>query len=263
MGFYYPNEYGPHQAFHAEAGGRGDDRPQWRRAVSSLAWRLADSRAESLPPIGPGRLLEVGCASGSFLDRMARLGWSVEGIEFSEKAAARARQLGHPIFCGRLEEAAAPTEPFDIAVGWMVLEHLHAPLASVVKLRSWVRPGGWLALSVPDTSSLGLSVFRSAWYPLDLPRHLYHFSRRSLRLLLERGGWTVRRFIAQRTTMDFVASAGYVLKDAGVTPRLADWLKNAPERGGRLPLLLFPLAYLLGLLRQSGRMTVWAQRCDD
>jgi 2-polyprenyl-3-methyl-5-hydroxy-6-metoxy-1,4-benzoquinol methylase len=262
MSLYYPNEYGPHQCA-GEAAPLQDGRRPWRRGVGSLAWRLADSRAESLPPMTPGRLLEVGCASGSFLDRMAKVGWSVEGIEFSESAAARASRLGYAIHRGRLEEAPAPAEPFDIVVGWMALEHLHDPLKSIEKLRSWVKPGGWLALSVPDAGSVGFTIFRSAWYPVDLPRHLYHFDRRTLRLLLEKGGWRVRRFITQRTVMDFIASFGYVLGDTGIAPGLSEWLKKAPERPGRLPLLLFPLSYLLSFLRQTGRMTVWAQRLDD
>src|SRR3546814_20558991 len=61
-----------------------------------------------------------------------------------------------------------PETPFDVVVGWMVLEHLHEPLAALKKLRRWVRQDGWLVLSVPDAGGLELKLFRDRWYALHL-----------------------------------------------------------------------------------------------
>ena len=74
----------------------------------------------------------------------------MEGIEFSPKAAAVARALGYPVHAGSLETAPAPVEPFDLIVGWMVLEHLHDPVLALKKLNAWMKPGGWLVLSIPN-----------------------------------------------------------------------------------------------------------------
>src|SRR3546814_19345766 len=61
--------------------------------------------------------------------------------------------------------------PVDLIVGWMVLEHLHQPLAVLRKLRRWIQPDGWLVLSVPDAGSLEFRVFGDRWYALQLPTH--------------------------------------------------------------------------------------------
>ena len=259
---YYPDEYGPHQVVSVSPSST-TNRPRWRRALGSLMWRLADSKAESLPRMTPGRLLEVGCGSGSFLSRMALEGWDVEGIEVSETAAARARALGHTVHVGNLADIAISGKRFDVVAGWMVLEHLHDPLAALRRLRSWIRPGGWLVLSLPDAGALGFKLLRGAWYDLDLPRHLYHFDRRTLRDLLEKCGWRVTRFVTQRSILSLVASAGYLLDDLGLAAGVAGRLKSAPDRPGRLPLLLFPAAFALSLVGQTGRVVVWAHQSRD
>src|SRR3546814_4428524 len=85
---------------------------------------------------------------------MARACWEVEGIEPSAHAAHQAMEAGYKVRNVSLEAAGDPQLPFDLIVGWMVLEHLHQPLDVLQKLRSWVRPDGWLVLSVPDAGGL-------------------------------------------------------------------------------------------------------------
>jgi 2-polyprenyl-3-methyl-5-hydroxy-6-metoxy-1,4-benzoquinol methylase len=262
MAAYYPEGYGPHRRAPPGRAAAAARRPRWRLAAGSLVQRLSDSKAESLPPLPPGRLLEVGCATGTFLRKMASAGWQVEGIESSVAAAAEARSTGLTVHTGRIESAPEPSHPFDLAVAWMALEHLHQPVAALEKVAAWTKPRGWLALSVPDAGAVEAAVFGSSWYALDLPRHLYHFDRHTLARLLQKTGWRIERIITQRNAMNLVASIGYVLEDLGAAPAAAAWLKNAPEREGRLPLALFPLAFLLAAVGQTGRMTVWARRSE-
>src|SRR3546814_7727601 len=95
---------------------------------------------------------------------MARAGWDVEGIEPSAHAARQAAEAGYKVRNVPLETAADPQLPVDLIVGWMVLEHLHQPLAVLRKLRRWIQPDGWLVLSVPDAGSLEFRVFGDRWY---------------------------------------------------------------------------------------------------
>jgi predicted SAM-dependent methyltransferase len=148
-------------------------------------------------------------------------------------------------------------------VGWMVLEHLHDPVKALRKLHNWTSPGGWLVISLPNAGSFELSVFQSAWFHLHLPHHLYHYSPRTLGRVMEAGGWTIKKVFHQRLMSGLLASSGYALRDRGLFPRLADKLISFPEWEGNLYLILYPLAYLLSILGQSGSMTVWAKRRDD
>ena len=262
IGFYYPDEYGPYEGTRVPVPGPLPSRPPWRRAISAAVQRLTASKAEELPDLPPGRMLEVGCASGSFLDRMARRGWQVEGIEFSDAAASQARSLGYAVHTGPVETAPLPRAPYDLVVGWMVVEHLHDPVGALRRLRDWTKPGGWLVVSVPNADSWELRVFRDAWYALHLPNHLWHPGRRSLETVLERAGWKVSRVVYQRDIRNIIGSIGYSLRDHGRFPRLADWMSRFPERGGRVYYLLHPLAFALAKIHEAGRITVWARRDD-
>lgn len=257
MGFYYPDEYGPYQGTRVDgATAPGPSRNRWRRRLRQAIRMYTDC----LPDVPAGRLLEVGCASGAFLHRMAARGWDVEGIEFSPTAAAAAGALGYPVHVGLVEMAPPPSRPYDLVVGWMVLEHLHDPVLALRKLYAWTRPDGWLAVSVPNAGSLELTLFKARWYGLHLPNHLFHYTPRTLARVLDASGWRLERVFHQRVLSNAIASTGFVLRECGVCGRLAEWLVDLPVRGGRTHDLLYPLAWLLAAFGQTGRMTAWARR---
>jgi 2-polyprenyl-3-methyl-5-hydroxy-6-metoxy-1,4-benzoquinol methylase len=91
MGSYYPDDYGPYHA-------TDRDRDGWvRRAIRAIA----DPLDVTTPPLQPGRLLEIGTASGAYALAMRRRGWSVTGIELDPASARRAAaRTGSRILCG-------------------------------------------------------------------------------------------------------------------------------------------------------------------
>ncbi|MHB8171592.1 MAG: class I SAM-dependent methyltransferase [Thermincolia bacterium] len=257
IGFYYPEDYGPYQSTRVEVVKiSGEPRPIWKRLVK----RIVQFNTDCLPLLPKGRMLEVGCASGSFLHRMSGEGWEVEGVEFSAKAASLARSLGYKVHAGSLETAPEPDHPYDLVTGWMVLEHLHDPILVLRKLYRWTKPGGWLVVSVPNAESLEAHIFKDCWYALQLPTHLYHYTPRTLEMILAKGGWRIKRIFHQRVLGNLVASLGYVLQDKQCMPCLARMLIDLPGCSGRSNFYLYPLAYLMSVLGQTGRMTIWARR---
>jgi SAM-dependent methyltransferase len=247
MSFYYGAGYLPYHSSRPRA-----------RLGAELVDRLL--LVEAVPPLPPGSMLEVGCASGGFLRRMARRGWRVTGIERSEEAAGACAALGYRVHAGTLETAPDGCGEFDLVAAWMVLEHLHDPVGGLEKLHAWTKPGGWLALSVPNAACRERRWFGDAWFPLHLPNHLFHFTPATLRRTLERAGWEVQRIALQRHLGDLIASAGYVLQDRRRLPALSRLLVSWPWRGGRLNLALLPLSYPSSLLGQTARMTAWARK---
>lgn len=258
IGLYYPDDYGPYQGTRV-ANGRGEGRGLKSRLLG-FAKRIFDTKAQALPNMRPGRMLEIGCASGSFLHQMAQRGWQVEGIEYAETAAQSARALGYAVDTGALETVAKPVDSYDLIVGWMVLEHLHQPVESLRKLASWARRDGLLVVSVPNVGSAESQIFGPRWYALQLPTHLFHYDTQTISTVLLAGGWRVVRIHHHRTVVNLVASAGYWLRDHGLV-RAGRVLIAFPERGGRMgALLTFPLALVLAWFGQTGRMTIWAKR---
>jgi len=260
IGFYYPDTYAPYLDTRVQQPASGPS-SRMRTILKPLVKGVFAFNTDRLPPLAPGRMLEVGCASGAFLHRMALQGWQVEGVEFSVKAALAASRLGYSVHVGPLETAPEPDEPFDLIVGWMVMEHLHDPIGGLRKLHEWAKPGAWLVLSVPNIESFEFSLFKGKWYALQVPTHLYHFTPDTLRRALRAAGWEVETIYHQRILSNLIASAGYVLRDngyVGAGQKLIDF----PEHAGRWHYLLYPLAWLLSLSGQTGRMTVWARKAE-
>jgi 2-polyprenyl-3-methyl-5-hydroxy-6-metoxy-1,4-benzoquinol methylase len=256
IGFYYPDDYGPYLGTQV----RQQQAPKSgiKRLLGPIVRKIFNFNTDVIPAMHQGRMLEVGCASGAYLHRMANKGWTVEGVEFSPKAAHAARSLGYPVHVGSLETAPEPGAPFDLIVGWMVLEHLHDPVGCLQKLKKWAKPGAWLVLAIPNAAALEFRLFKEKWYALQLPTHLYHFTPKTLAQVLQAGGWTLQKVHHQRVLSNLIASAGYVFQDKGYA-ELGQKLVDFPEGGGRWPYALYPLAWLLGMFGQTGRMTVWAR----
>ena len=147
----------------------------------------------------PGRLLEIGCATGWLLKHARERGWEVQGVELSADAVAHARGLGLEVFQGEVLDAHLPADRFDLVYLGDVLEHVpdaHAVLAEVARV---LRPGGHLVLRGPITThslarSLGLAAYGALGRTIVLrepPYHLWEFTPRSLVHLCERVGLAV------------------------------------------------------------------------
>jgi SAM-dependent methyltransferase len=254
IGAYYPDDYGPYQSTPAPV----KIKPQtWHRRFKARLNRWLGKDVRRLPLAPPGHLVEVGCASGAWIAEQRARGWSVEGLEFSESAANTARSLGLVVQTGTVESAAPPQQKADVLAAWMVLEHLHEPLAALRKLRDWVKPGGYLVAAVPDAGALERRVFGEYWYGLHLPAHLYHYTPVTMRRLLAEAGWEVCGFHWQPNASNLLNSLEWMSEARGWsrTLRATRWVKTSPKAAK----LRRRLGWLLGITRQSGRMEFHAR----
>lgn len=257
ISFFYPNDYGPFLNTQVPQI-KFQQNSVTNKMLKLLGNKIFNFKGNFIPKLSPGRMLEIGCASGAFLHQMDSQGWNVQGIEFSEKSAQRAAQLGYRVYAGLLETAPPPEELFDLIVGWMVLEHLYDPISSLQKLRKWAKPGAWLVLSIPNAGSLEFRLFKDKWYALQVPTHLYHFTPTTLKKIMRASEWSLVKVHHQRTLSNLIGSLGYVLRDMGYSNFSRKFI-DFPERGGKWTYALYPLAWLLSTIGQTGRMTVWAR----
>lgn len=252
IGSYYPDDYSPYLTTAHGATTVAQHRSASKRWLRQ--WLGLESR--QLPPIEPGHLLEIGCASGSYLEMARAAGWTVEGVEFSGTAARQTAQRGIPVQTGPVESARPPVRAPDVIAAWMVIEHLHQPVVVLSRLREWIAPEGYLIGSVP-VHGIGLRLFGSASYDLHLPAHLYHFSVKTLEKLLSKAGWRIERITWQRNPYTFLWSLEYKARDWGLHSLAASikWVRTAPVVSRFRALL----GVLLGATRQSGRIEFWAR----
>jgi 2-polyprenyl-3-methyl-5-hydroxy-6-metoxy-1,4-benzoquinol methylase len=257
---FYPSDYQPHLDTRVTAPrARPPSSPPAK--VRSRKRRRLDALNHAIPPLAPARMLEIGCGSGSFLREMAEQGWSVRGVESSEAAGQAARAAGLPVAIGSLESVDDLGGPYELIVAWMALEHLHEPIAALRKLCAVAAPSAWLCLSVPDAGSWEFRYFGESWYALQVPTHLFHYTPRTLASVLAAGGWQVERVLWQRDAKNLLHSLRYRCLDRGWTRparALEEMIAGTRARG-----FVKRLRRTLGLLHQSGRITVWARRSAD
>jgi SAM-dependent methyltransferase len=162
----------------------------WR---SRLTGRLRRRRIEkNFPPwVGQGRLLDVGCATGRFLQRMKSIGWRVSGIEFDPAAAGIAKTVTSDIVVGDPATVSMPEHSFDLITAFHVIEHLPDPLRALRNMFGWLAPGGLMIVEVPNAGGWGGRLFRRYWSGLDYPRHLVHFTPATMGAMIERAGGEV------------------------------------------------------------------------
>jgi len=186
IGQFYPSSYRPH----APRGKRAIRLPS--RFWSHLLGRPSPERRGRLPWNGSGRLLDFGCGGGSYLRRMAELGWRVPGVDVSPRAIQSIREeLGLEIHLGTLPHPDLTPDSFDIVTMWQSLEHVHQPLAVLRAAFELLSPGGKIVVAVPNRDSIAANHFGEYWFGLDLPRHLTHFTRRTLVEMLGVAGFRV------------------------------------------------------------------------
>ena len=144
------------------------------------------------PYRGGGRLLDVGCSIGLFLDLSRERGWDGVGIEFAPRALAYAReQFGLEVLDVPLGDAGLEPESLD-AVGLLsVLEHTNEPRRMLADVARVLRPGGAVYVVVPNVESLACRVLHERARTFDGRNHLVYFSASTLSDLFDRSGFDV------------------------------------------------------------------------
>ena len=153
--------------------------------------RLADLRTH----VSEGRILDVGCAAGLFLDEAGRVGFETKGIETNPEMAEIARdRFGLDVAVGELKDlavGAAGERPgdFSAVTFYNVLAHIRDPLQALRMAHDLLRPGGVLVVETWDAESPPARLLGRRWHMFNPPTVLYYLGRRTLPRLLERVGF--------------------------------------------------------------------------
>ncbi len=172
---------------------------------------------------------------------------------------ASRRSDSAPASCATILDATAlENDQFDLICAWMVFEHLHDPIEAFERCFDWLKPGGWLAFSVPDGGSWQFRTFQTNWFALQVPTHLYHFHGSALTGILRRLGYEQ---ITIQVAADFDrrrdqprARRGERLRDHRRlrARQIANSLPRGPSREAS--------ASWQHRCHLTGRLTVWAQK---
>ena len=144
----------------------------------------------------PGKLVDVGAYSGVFVEIAAQHGWEACGVEPSRWAVEQAHARGLHMIEGTLETSGVADASVDVVTMWDVIEHVSDPLGEMQQAHRLLKAGGLLVVHTMDIDSLFARAMGGRW-PWLMEMHIYYFSRRTLKAMLEEAGFTVVRIEPQ------------------------------------------------------------------
>lgn len=138
------------------------------------------------------RLLDVGCATGMFLEVAQSHHFKVSGIDVSAYAVTQAKKtFNHQVKLGSLSTVKFPPRSFDVITMFDVFEHLHHPDKDLTRCHHLLKSDGLLVINTGNTNSFLAKLEGPKWHFFIPPQHLYFYSDINLKQLLELRGFKV------------------------------------------------------------------------
>jgi SAM-dependent methyltransferase len=216
-----------------------------------------------------GRILDVGCGNGQILHLCRKYGFETYGVDTSSVAANYARkEYAIEVYNGDLLEARYPPGHFDAVTFYGVFEHLHDPIGILGEASRILKDTGLLVVEVPNIDSFQSKLFKGRWNGLSIPTHLYHYSLRTIKRLLNQLDFeviSVNHFSLRRNPAAFVCS---------LLPTLNPPLLRLREIQGKsstwakilylvLQICFLPFATFESLLHHGAVITVYARKVSS
>jgi SAM-dependent methyltransferase len=190
----------------------GNRHPALKETFMDLRARKIGSPDDDLP------VLDLGCGSGDFLLACRRRGWDTIGVEQPEAPAMRRlNDLGISVVSPDAMESIE-SNSINTVTAWHVLEHLPEPRETFEQVRRILKPGGRFVIEVPNFTSWQARLGGPDWFHVDVPRHLLHFDRHSLDMLLDESQFTAERWSTFSLEYDIFSLGQSLLNKVCQTP---------------------------------------------
>jgi ubiquinone/menaquinone biosynthesis C-methylase UbiE len=138
-----------------------------------------------------GKVLDVGCGTGEFLSSLQKIRYHCYGVDISEEACKKAKKKNSLIFNNNLKECKFPDSFFDIITLNHTLHQVLNPNDELKEIHRVLKGDSILYILVPNADSYQFKIAKEAWFCLDPPRHIYHFTPDTQRMLLEKNRFKI------------------------------------------------------------------------
>lgn len=173
------------------------------------------------------KVLDVGAATGFFLDIAKKRGWDTYGVEISEYATLESQKRGH-----KVEKVNFPDLPssdkYNLVTMWDVLEHVNNPNSYIAKASNILDSDGVLLINTIDSRSLWARLLGRRWHLIVPPEHLFYFSKKSLIKLLENNGFTIESISkpSKKFTLSYIFKMLYKWQSFILWKKISNLLEN-------------------------------------
>lgn len=178
----------------------------YEEEAPSLKKTFTDRIARICKYVKNGTLLDIGCATGTFLEAAASY-WKVCGVDVSDYAILQARTKGLEAYTGEIQNiSVVNTSRFDVVTLWDTIEHVADPGEVIKYVNKIVLPGGVVALSTGDVGSVFSKLCGRYWHLYNIPQHLSFFDKTTITTLLEENGFKIMEITYQPShlTLDYL-----------------------------------------------------------
>lgn len=160
------------------------------KVPSFIHKRLEEIIEDFSPHFSSGRLLDVGFGAATLMQVAAEKGWQPSGVEISKPAIEHAKKLGLNVFHGELSEAKFPNDYFDVITASEIIEHCFQPEILLNEVIRILRPGGLFWATTPSAKGLSYQLTGLDWTVICPPEHLQLFSKKGIREMLKKAGFS-------------------------------------------------------------------------
>jgi len=164
-----------------------------------------------------GQLLDIGAGIGAFASFMQENGWQVTGLEPDQAARESAYAINKVSLFPSDELFKLPPETFDAITLWHVLEHVHQLHEYLKQIKTLLKPTGRIFIAVPNYTSADAESYKEYWAAYDVPRHLYHFSPKSMQIILEKHQMQIEKTVPMWFDSFYVSMLSEKYKRRGIT----------------------------------------------
>jgi len=163
--------------------------------VRSITMKQKKTFVEKATGRKTGTLLDIGAGTGAFAGFMQKSNWDVTGLEPDDVARANAERLHGLQLRPSSELFNLDENHFDAVTMWHVLEHVHDLHGYWKRISRVLKNDGVFIVAVPNYTSYDAQYYGEYWAAWDVPRHLYHFSPKSMDVLARQYGFEVQQHI--------------------------------------------------------------------
>ena len=190
-------------------------------------------------------LLDIGCGTGDFLETAKKNNWNVVGIEPNEQARSVANfKTNNSVFDIQHLETLNKNS-FDVITLWHVLEHLPNLEDHIETFKKLLKPDGTLVIAVPNYKSYDAQFYKSFWAAYDVPRHLWHFSKDSIRKIFNISGFELIEIKPMVFDSFYVSLLSEKYKKGYMNPFRAFWVATLSNLKARRTREYSSLIYIL------------------
>lgn len=229
--------------------------------IEFLLYSLFYKLTRIIPKTRNGKALDVGCGIGMYLQVLKKNNWKVYGVDTNLLAVKLAKEkFGLDIVNTDLIKTSFPTEYFDLVTFWHSFEHMPNPTRIIKEVYRILKKNGRLMIAVPNFTSIEAQIFRERFAFLGVPFHLYHFTPRTLRMILETNG-----FIVEKEVHDYLTPSIFTWSVLGLLENKLGQITNIKMKklvSVVLYPLFLPISFVSALLKQGTFMTFSARKSE-